>query len=1026
MKPLRPPAAGRRGSALIITISMLVLLTVAAVAFFSRATSQRTIENSRANQILAEQLAKTGADYDLGLLLAEIAAGSTASTNNGTVVYRPTAATNAVPRRALAQSTMAADPHFANLLRQSTNGGHNTAAPSQNGRAVGPARWNAPFLLTGGGFTSTNQLAQWIYVLRDGTVAGAPSTNAVGRFACHVYDIGGLLDANATGYPDSIAPGTTNLAALKGTPAGADLSVIPGVTSANAFVRWRNTNSAGSAAGYLGAVTNAAAAGFLRPAAGDQRLQSRRDLIAMARDAGSGLTTNALPYFTAFSRALDAPCHSPAAGRPKVQDNKLATYGQEDAFNPSLVDTRVTRAFTRADGTPARPGEPLLASRFPLERLALLPAAPDAVGASSDLHRFFGLTRSSGSAPWVYDHGAGDRILRLEEVAAAGREPDFFELLQAAISVGSLAQSGGDNYSSRPVGGAERNLYYHIIQLGANIIDQWDSDSFPARIEFNGVEFSGVEDLPYLARVWDRYYRFRAPNTNNIGFWFRPELWNPHRPTPSAARPASFRFVAEGAWAFSIGHAAPLTGAPMRTYSPVKYFSTGDPGIVFTTNANNGGFRNPGLLKPGAGGATASGNDNVPDPAFPARSFVGLHAGTINAPTNTAGGEGYGGWGFAQPEISFYLQYRSPDGDWVTYDRLEDIVQTCGSGPGNSGPGVHLDVISLAKADARSQRFGAAVVIEGAGEQKQTDNQPETTPRRNFNREGWGLVGRQSVGFVTLPFGQNNPSWSWPPPASPDLYLFAGMEENAASGAGVRLADPDGVVRAADAAYASEASGRMLDTQNGAAGTNSRPLILNRPFRSVADLGYAFRDLPYKTIDFFTDKSGDAALLDVFTIRAAPPLVAGKVNLNTRRPEVLAAVLAGAPADELNPAATLTATNASAVAGRLTNVTSTNPLSSLAGIASNFLPAIAAGDLGAAENAAVKYRRESVARALAAAGDVRTWTVLIDVIAQSGRFAGGTAPANFVVEGEARLWVSTAIDRYLGRAVAAQSEVIDE
>ena len=42
------------------------------------------------------------------------------------------------------------------------------------------------------------------------------------------------------------------------------------------------------------------------------------------------------------------------------------------------------------------------------------------------------------------------------------------------------------------------------------------------------------------------------------------------------------------------------------------------------------------------------------------------------------------------------------------------------------------------------------------------------------------------------------------------------------------------------------------------------PIMLNRPFRNVAELGYAFRDLPWKTVDFFTDKSADAGLLDIF------------------------------------------------------------------------------------------------------------------------------------------------------------------
>lgn len=1024
MKSARHPgrSPGReRGAALIITTSMLVLLTVASVAFFARATANRSIESARANKVLADQLARSGADYAAGLLMEEIAAGSTnISTNNGIVVYLPRAASNAVPQRVLAAGVGASDTNFANLLRQTTNGTHNTAAPAQNGRTVGTARWNAPFLLGGGGFTATNQLPAWTYVNRDGTATAAPTTNAVGRFACNVYDIGGLLDANVAGYPTNAA-GSSNRAILKGSVAGADLSMIPGVTDADAFVRWRNTNSAVSASGYVTAVTNAATNGFLRPAPGDHRLQSRQDLITAARNGTGGLNTSALPFLTTFSRALDAPSHTPAANRPKVEANRnMATFGKDDDFNPSLVGTRVTGAFTRADGRPAKPGEPLLASRFPLERLALIAAAPGAVDNASDLYRFFGLTRSGASAPWVYNHGDAARILRLDEVAAAGREPDFFELLQAAVSVGSLAQAGGENYSNRPLSDFDKNLYYHIIQLGANLIDQYDTDSYPARIEFNGVDFSGVEDLPYISRVWDKYFRSTA-KTNEIGLWLRPEVWNPHRQTPNTARPTVFRFVAEGAASFSVGHAEPGTGKPTRTYSPIRYFSSADPGITFSLNANNGGFRTPNFLVPGSGGATATGTDNVTGGV----PFVGLHMGTIPAPFAQTGGIGYGGWWFAQPEISFYLQYRDPAGNWVTYDRFEDIVQGCGSGPGNSGPGVDLNVIALLKADVRSQRFGAAVTVEGQGQQKQTDSQPGTTPRRNFAGPGWQIVGKdRGARGVTRPFGENYPAWTWP--SSNVDQPMGGLEENTTNASSVRYADPDNTYRAADAAYATDAWGRMLDTVNGSRGTNSRPIILNRPFRSVAEMGYAFRDVPYKSIDFFTARSGDGALLDAFSVGGnSAPLVAGKVNLNTRRPEVLAAVIAGAQADEISTTS-LTATNALAAANRLTAVTATNPISGMAGIATNLMPALVAADLGPPENAAVKYRRESVARALAAAGDTRTWNVLVDVVAQSGKFAGGTNASNFVVEGESRLWASMAIDRYLGRPVAGQTEVINE
>src|SRR5205823_5558740 len=103
--------------------------------------------------------------------------------------------------------------------------------------------------------------------------------------------------------------------------------------------------------------------------------------------------------------------------------------------------------------------------------------------------------------------------------------------------------------------------------------------------------------------------------------------------------------------------------------------------------------------------------------------------------------------------------------------------------------------------------------------------------------------------------------------------------------------------------------------------TSYRPIMLNRPFQNVGELGYAFRDLPWKTLDFFTDKSADAGLLDIFTINdgvqvlgpndvvrtGLPTMVAGQVNLNglyvdpnvTKAPPPQS-ILAGAIWDEIS------------------------------------------------------------------------------------------------------------------------------
>ena len=138
--------------------------------------------------------------------------------------------------------------------------------------------------------------------------------------------------------------------------------------------------------------------------------------------------------------------------------------------------------------------------------------------------------------------------------------------------------------------------------------------------------------------------------------------------------------------------------------------------------------------------------------------------------------------------------------------------------------------------------------------------------------------------------------------------------------------DPDDVVRRAAGALApmggyTNVSEGLPMSQGNTDKLATRPVILNRTFRSVAEMGYAFRGTPWKQVDFSLPETADAALLDIFCISEPPlaanfsnnqtapnaPLVAGKVSLNTRQEGVLKALLAGALKDELTPSDTLAA-----------------------------------------------------------------------------------------------------------------------
>lgn len=278
----------------------------------------------------------------------------------------------------------------------------------------------------------------------------------------------------------------------------------------------------------------------------------------------------------------------------------------------------------------------------------------------------------------------------------------------------------------------------------------------------------------------------------------------------------------------------------------------------------------------------------------------------------------------------------------------------------------------------------------------------------------------------------------------------------------------------------------------------SRPLLLHRPFRSVAELGYVFRDLPWKNLDFFTPESGDAGLLDLFCVNEVDDpngLVAGKVNLNTRQTPVLTAILAGAYVDDpkvsnatvggLSPSAAKVI--ASALTARTSDPDTVNygPLQNISELIGKWKSAIAPSPPSgvaysptqASVNAGVDLKasdgfkdgqasyigfssatsgssgttprnlsdaltsgitdptlrtsitqiqrfREAPIRALSAVGQTRVWNVMVDVIAQAGRASEGAH--SFTIQGEQRYWIHLAIDRFTGKVIDKQVEVVKE
>lgn len=323
----------------------------------------------------------------------------------------------------------------------------------------------------------------------------------------------------------------------------------------------------------------------------DQIFVQRQQLIAFRKTVGSttSFSANVLQYLSTFSRETNAPSFSPSTP-PGSSIDYAALATTATAINPNFLLRRVTTSFTRFDGTTAVVGEPLVKTRFPLSRLAWITykgpsaslATTDPVyialynalvnagynatsatatisaGTAANIKACFGLTFPTGGAagsPWTYTNPGGasgaSRILRLDEVAAAGREPDFFELLQAGILSGSLGQNtnGGTTGGNVFPDVHMSSTIQHLLTIGASIIDQADPDSIPTRIQFTGTNGNtwtayGVENLPYITQM----YPIAGKSPDNSSRWATYllfQLWNPHQNAPSTL-PAPVRLRVDG------------------------------------------------------------------------------------------------------------------------------------------------------------------------------------------------------------------------------------------------------------------------------------------------------------------------------------------------------------------------------------------------------------------------------------------------------------------------------------------------
>jgi hypothetical protein len=244
--------------------------------------------------------------------------------------------------------------------------------------------------------------------------------------------------------------------------------------------------------------------------------------------------------------------------------------------------------------------------------------------------------------------------------------------------------------------------------------------------------------------------------------------------------------------------------------------------------------------------------------------------------------------------------------------------------------------------------------------------------------------------------------------------------------------------------------GTCSSTQNGnnphrpcgAPAPPSNTQVLSHAFATVGDFGYGIvtsaggptpGPTPLPTLKFWDTSTNPpfqyAPVLDFFSynpISSAYPR-AGIVNLYTTNAPVLAAILSRTlekdpgPTPGPDPTPVVSAadatTAANAIVAETQRVLAGTP--TYGSVQQTDLTRAIAGRLAKAafdqvpNLAASDETKGTVARALAEMGQTRTWNLLIDVIAQTGKYKPNSdlTGGNFVVEGEKRYWLHIALGR---------------
>ncbi len=1056
------------GTALVIVLTFLIILSGMVIAFMEFSKWDLQTSQASARQLQSQEIALGGADAVASLLLTEIDddANSERDTVSNVTLYRPKTDANLFPERIVGSSAAALLPTLIKSSRQgvapyaaATSTGLASQAPtatsSANGRSLDFNFWNRPRLIfptpdAQSAFEST-AAPDWILLTKDNGPKAFTTWNndlkdpgssdfVIGRYAYTVYDISGLLDISVAGrLPVSqTAYGYQDRAVLdaKSKPAliFADLSEIPGIdddATVATFIAWRNATSASSATSFHDYVfpNDWTLRNFSKTEAGDNTFFSRSDLIEAIESGACGISAEALPYLTTFSRMKNAPSWSPSSD--KAAPYRYKTDADDpNSINRNLAWVRVKNAFTRQDGTTAKVGEPLIKNRFPLSRFQFL--TPTATSTTTpEILEYFGLSRSTAGGAWTYNHGNSGRILTLDEVADENREPDLPELLQATILNGSLAS--GD--PGRPASEIEFEKTRQLLFILANLIDQQDVDSYPTLIQFNAGgeiwEVAGRESLPYLNKLivaWGETDQTLDPTEAATAAYIFPQVARRplHLTVPTTANSPPIRIRAVGTTTqefFDGTTTTPVNPADgtLNFNSTAEFIPGGFariPTYVVRIDKNSISSAIPTGYNPGTFGLDYE-------------NWLGIRLLDLVRPIGTAGTARVT-LGAGAP-LNFIMEFLGYDGAWHPYNRLVGMTRyTTGGAEILNKDGVNQLITwnvsgtgtpTINTQAWRDSQCAQALVKSDSWSLSGVDPVwcgSEAAPlyfNRSDQREPFALGSVWRTGTAAAPKALTTPGGFSPAQLSRNLSGFSNYQ------------DLDGTTRKAD-------GWRMTTVQNGLIPVEQitppdpgDPVIspvytsgylFNRPFRSPAEIGAVFRGQPWRTLNFWTDDTADAGLLDIFTTRNEA-VVAG-VNPNTRLAPVLNAAMEGTTANlfGFQQAINYTANLADMTASIMVH-TGTSPFANRAELSET------PGSPFMLTQSLSKETTEQAVRALSEVSNTRTWNVLIDVVGQAGRYSPSADSLNkFQVQSQSRYWVHLAIDRYTGEIVDRRIEPAKE